>query len=69
MRVRKASKHHSSKQVMCCVEVGGGELGLAEKESEEGLWDYKLTEDGEEHGPFTTAQMAEWSSQVSCDMV
>lgn len=38
-------------------------LQQAEKESDEGLWDYKLTEDGEEHGPFTTAQMAEWASQ------
>ena len=27
------------------------------------LWDYKLTEDGEEHGPFTTAQMSEWAEQ------
>jgi len=39
------------------------ELEAAEKESEEGLWDYKLSEEGEEHGPFTTAQMASWSEQ------
>merc|ERR1711865_1020057 len=39
------------------------ELEAAEKESEEGLWDYKLSEEGEEHGPFPTAQMASWSEQ------
>merc|ERR1712166_547713 len=39
------------------------DLSAAEKESDEGLWDYKLAEDGDEHGPFTTAQMAAWSEQ------
>ena len=31
---------------------------------EAGLWDYKLSEQGEEHGPFTTAEMAAWAEQV-----
>jgi len=31
--------------------------------SEDILWEYKLSEDGEEHGPFTSAQMVAWSEQ------